>query len=1298
MSNYNITPKSYTVSTVMTPRYARAAAKAPRASPVPTKVAAPTTPYVKETGTLQRSKTGRFLPAKATPVDPLIAEITPRKMTKNGLMKEFKLKSTRTDVSAAVEADKLKPFADVEPSMVNIINTEFKRQRALAVDFVAKVDLIDMITGEIRPNAGKRLGYSLYNNKSVATKVKEMINDMIGALLNWGSDRGSSLALHKIHGFKLRTAKLNPVLGGSYRPTPAWVAKTKATINVVNKADNKCFQWAILSALFLQPENPGRVSKYQTIISEAVDGKPLYNGRALDFSQLEFPFDTTDANISAFEDLNQITLFIYVVYGDSAALHPLYVSDRAFPTRVRLLMLADDPKAKEQTTPHFISVVNWSRLMFKFNGHQHANHICDKCLSNFETEERLNDHMDRCKTDGKAPAMIVMPPRGASTKFDKYEKTLPVRYYICSDFEASMRPTNKVITNATTKLAKHAPNSFCNVICDAGYIRPLGVARGADRPQREYFAPTKIRPVVAQDIDGLATIKAFWRQLQSDATLIMRKYALLDVAVINEEEKVYAKCCFCGVDNIRCNTFRHNGEAFGLACDDCRDATAPKVKNRYIPCIFHNFRGYDCKLIMSSFNLSDPDLAAIILPNSVSAIPNNLEKYMTVSVKIKTLDNTIAVIRFIDSFQFMPLSLSKVAKSLTDADYHNLTRYFGVNTSLMRRKGVYPYEYIDTETAVAKFAGGMPPIEAFYNKLSGCGIKPKKYDYALEVYRTLGLKNFGEYHDVYLITDVLILADIFANFITLSYREYKVDPLRFYTSPGLAYQAMLKLSNVKLQLLHDVDMYRMIESGIKGGISMISHRDATANTPTIGEIKAAVDAGLYDKGTKMTPEVINRWRQANITASCDTTKPLSSIVYLDMNALYAGAMSLWPLPYGGFEWSNVDLDTILATPTDSPIGYIVECDIVYPQELHDLHNEYPLLPEKLVVADTMLSPYAQELKRDLKIASDKTPKLVPNLMNKSKYVINYHYLKFAIAHGLVCTKVHRLIKFEQSKWLESFITLNSRLRQAGKTNFEKDFFKLMNNSVYGKFLERSETHISCKFMEENAATRCLTQYRKAEYRIINSNLVACLKPKLKAVLDRPIYIGASILDISKTMMGEFHYDYIKPKYDTKAKLLMTDTDSLCYHITTNDVYYDMRQDAVYFDQSEYPEFHPNRDTTNWRVPGKMKNETAKTTIRNFCGLRPKMYSFDTCAGWSKATAKGVAASIRQHESFNVGAFRTVLATKSLKKQKSCSIRSKNMELATLEQEKTTLCAYDNKRWLQPDGISSLAYGHYLIPK
>ncbi|KAK3729471.1 hypothetical protein QZH41_009380, partial [Actinostola sp. cb2023] len=339
-----------------------------------------------------------------------------------------------------------------------------------------------------------------------------------------------------------------------------------------------------------------------------------------------------------------------------------------------------------------------------------------------------------------------------------------------------------------------------------------------------------------------------------------------------------------------------------------------------------------------------------------------------------------------------------------------------------------------------------------------------------------------------------------------------------------------------------------------------------------------------------------------------------------------------PRPAKLSEYEVADFD-VMEVADASEDGFILEVNLEYPQELHDQHSDYPLAPETMKVTSDMLSPYCQQLNEELDLVGAPVTKLVPNLCNKTHYILHYRNLKLYMEMGMKLTKVHLILGFAQSTWLKSYVDFNTEKRKHATNDFEKDFFKLMNNSVFGKTMENLRKRVNVKLITNPTKLIKLTASPAFDsFRIFSEDLAAVNMKKTKLYLNRPIYVGFSILDLSKVLMYNFHFKYMVRKYGTQSKLLFTDTDSLCYDVKTDDLYRDYHQDLDYFDTSEYPTDHVHFHycARNKKVLGKMKDETHGIPIQEFIGLRPKMYSIlftENNKQVEKKTAKGISKNV-----------------------------------------------------------------------
>ena len=310
-------------------------------------------------------------------------------------------------------------------------------------------------------------------------------------------------------------------------------------------------------------------------------------------------------------------------------------------------------------------------------------------------------------------------------------------------------------------------------------------------------------------------------------------------------------------------------------------------------------------------------------------------------------------------------------------------------------------------------------------------------------------------------------------------------------------------------------------------------------------------------------------------------------------------------------------------------------------------------------------------------------------------------LKQCLSLGMKLTKIPRVHQFKQQAWLKPYIELNTKLRAATKTDFEKDFFKLMNNSVFGKTMEDVRKRVNIQLITEPAVFKkhsAKVTYKRSEVFVNDEEkqeyFVGLEAKRTSVKLDKPIYTGFTVFELSKLHMYDFHYNHIMKKYGPeKAKLLFTDTDSLTYHIKTDDLYQDTKQDLHLYDNRNYPQDHPLYSTTNKKVIGKLKDETGSLPISEFVGLRSKMYSIKLDNGKEKKTGKGIKKSVLKKEMRHQD-FKDCLFLRQDYEHTMVNFRSQHHQLFTIKQSKRSLSPFDDKRYILEDGCTTTAHGHW----
>ena len=1073
----------------------------------------------------------------------------------------------------------------------------------------------------------------IINETDIKLAIQASQQQILNKIAQWISE-GSGWTILSIANHYINIVNYNPLKGSSYIELPQELRNSaKGLINMKNK-DNECFRWCHIRHLNPQNKDPQRIKKTDKQFIEK-----------LDYSSIEFP--VTVKQINKIEKQNNICINLFGY--EEKQKFPIYISKEKYQDHMELLLIT------EGENKHYVLIKDFNKFMFNQTKHEHRKYFCMYCLQCFSREDVLTEHKNNCiSINGKQA--INMPEKGDKVYFKNHHKQLPVPFVIYADFEAltekiqGCQPNNE--KSYTEAYQKHTDCGYgYKVVCcyDDKYSKPVQIHRGEN-------AVHKFMENMLEEVN--------WCKSK------MKKHFNKPLKMTKENETDFQKATKCYIcdqqytdKDIRVRDHCHiTGKFRGSAHQDYNLKLRIKPDNIKIPVIFHNLCGYDSHFIMQQIGEIAKKHAyknkrGEECHMNINCIPNNMEKYLAFM-----LGNHLV---FLDSFQFMSSSLDNLIKNLPDEAFKYTKQEFKKKQfNLMKQKGIYPYDHMDSFDRFNETK--LPVQQDFYSILNNEHISDEQYKHAQNVWNTFNLKTMGDYHDLYLKSDILSLADVFENFRKTCLQYYKLDPCHYFTSPGLSWDAMLKMTDIKLELMVDIDMFQFIEKGMRGGISYIANRYGKAN---------------------------NKYMK-----NYDEKAPTKYIMYLDANNLYGWAMSQY-LPTGNFKWlsqNQIEKTNLGKYTENSKKGLILEVDLEYPQELHDLHNDYPLGPEKIKVAKDMLSDYCKKIADKFNISSGLVHKLIPTLNDKEKYILHYRNLQSYLSLGLKLKKIHRVLEFNQSPWLKQYIDLNTQKRTHAKNSFEKDFFKLMNNSVFGKTMENIRKRVDVRLV--TSKEKLLKLASKPTYvssKIFNENLVAVHKIKETLTMNRPAYIGMCILDLSKTLMYDFHYNYIKHTYGNKAKLLFTDTDSLTYEIETKDAYADFWKNKDKFDNSDYNKESPFYNDSNKKVIGKFKDESAGIPITEFVGLRSKMYSYVKDNERTARTAKGIKKQVIikdiKHEDYKEVLFNNKQMHHTIK-----TIRSNNHQLGSFELNKISLSCFDDKRFIHQNGITSYAYGHYKI--
>ena len=630
------------------------------------------------------------------------------------------------------------------------------------------------------------------------------------------------------------------------------------------RTDNNCFMYAILASLHPQIKSQ-RLSVYDPYIK-------LYN-----FTGCFGLVDLTQ--ITKFSRLNDISINVYS-FSLNRNLLPIQVETQRKPKHVNLLLHNE----------HYFCIRNFRRLASSSAKWQR--YFCYKCLYGFRDLNALANHEQYCDK----PQKLILPSKSKNIlRYNSFHKEIKFPCVIYADFETlATPPINDEEDNFENKIyQEHQACSYGYIVIDwTGKIIINDFYRGEN-----------------------AALKFLYSILENKSTIynhIQSNKKDMEWTAENKHDFENATICWLcggalGEDRVRDHD-HFTGKFRGAAHQNCNlKYTVP----RKIPILFHNLKNFDSHLIISALQ---PHLF-----KRIQIIPHNIEKFTAF-----TADSFI----FLDSYAFLASSLDALSSNLLPPDKNPLILqlFKSEDIPFISNKGTLPYDYLD---CLEKFDEvDLPSIDKFYNKLYEREMKPEEYEKVKNFWQHFQCKDLGHFQDIYLKTDVVLLAAVFERFRRMTIFEFGLDPCHYFSSPGLTWAAMLRYTKAEIELLTDVDMLMMIEKGIRGGMTSCNLRYCKANN-----------------------KYLDDW---------DESEESTFISYLDVNNLYGYALSQ-PLPIKGFKW--IDPDQIDSVLRDNYVknGYILEVDLLYPENLHDLHNDYPLAPEKTKIEAKMLSRYQTEL-------------------------------------------------------------------------------------------------------------------------------------------------------------------------------------------------------------------------------------------------------------------------------------------------------------------------------------------------
>ena len=669
----------------------------------------------------------------------------------------------------------------------------------------------------------------------------------------------------------------------------------------------------------------------------------------------------------------------------------------------------------------------------------------------------LKKHKEKCGDDN---ITVIRTSNELHLHWKKHFHKNPIFFRIYADFEADNEKDNSIIGNKTKNIYKQNPilNGYRIVSelddnLQSGYHKsPLG------HNNVDWFVDEVIK---------LEDKMAFYFK-NSKKDIIMKQKDEEDFRNINI-------CRFCEKEILSDKVRDHchlTGKYRGPAHSKCNINVTQKQSN-FIPFIFHNFSNYDCHMFFKKLVDKKKDKVEFDI------IPKTNEEHKSV---------TYGCIRFIDSFRFLSSSLDNLIKTPVDNSHKTLKNlkkqivgsdevlnivnkieesypeeienleeddrtiktlkkyypdeienledallnYIGENDlkrlttgfpdmwKYLTKKLAYPYEYFNNIDDYQKPVHNLKK-EDFFSKLKYKCPDDEEIERTKGIIKKFNIKNREELTEIYLKSDVLLLACVFEKFIKVSFNEFEINPLYCVSLPGYTRLCGLKYTEINLQTLQDKDMILLLENNIRGGISSVMGD---------GFIK-----------------------------SDDNKK----ILYADANNLYGHSMSQ-PLPFDEIKFDNVELEDILNAPDDSDIGYFIEVDSTYPNNIKEKTKNFPFAPVNKKINPDKFGDFMEEIRPDTHVQSSK---LICDWSDKKNYLVHYRMLKFHVRHGMIVDKVHDIISFKQSSWLEKYINFNTQKKNQAVNDCEKDFYKLLNKAFYGKTMENVRNRLKIKFFKKD---------------------------------------------------------------------------------------------------------------------------------------------------------------------------------------------------------------------------------------
>ncbi|XP_017073465.2 uncharacterized protein LOC108109462 [Drosophila eugracilis] len=944
---------------------------------------------------------------------------------------------------------------------------------------------------------------SAYETRSLVKELVDTLDYIRSSVIEF-QYRNYDLLIKGFNFIEITAIKLEHIPAAGFVSAPKAIKCKNALINVKNK-DNFCFKWSILASIALirhnnkSFQNVGKKKQERERLNSPLHYRGvdisqdviIYDGIRLDFTGIVFPIQLE--GIKRFEsNNNEFSINVYEVGDDGKSI--VGPTIRAQKTRSRHINLLALNNCYEQTMHHAF-ITNMKRLCFSQHSKAHNSPgFCENCLQFYPLKTNKQHNCDYVST--------IYPEPNTKLSFKSSSKCISPPIVIYADIESSLESISSEAWAA----------SFYIV---------------------HYYEP---RLNEMHTFDGSDCIKKFCQALKDKLRGLYYKYWKFQKRnhdSVDEESERLGKCAVCGEEISECSLdmLFHQFAGFYLGPVHVACKTKHRLNYSFFPVVFNNLTRFDINLLIREMG------------REVKPIPSNQDLYTMLILNCSINGQDRFQIKFLDSNNFFSYNIDKLISSMNDNSFENLRkRYKDMKFELMCLKKVYLQN--------AESLDQLDNIVLPENMFSNC----QDYINADQVWHTFNCQNIRDYLKVYLERDVTILADVFEDFRRLCITTYGLDPMNYVTAPSMAWDAMLKVTEVNLDLISDPEMLNFLQNAVRGGLVKCNQENATANNEYLDNF--------------------------------DPREPTNYLASIEANNLSEWAMSQ-PLPYSNFTFLNdneiEELD-IKEHPSDGDVGYILQVDLKYPSYLHGSHSSMPFCPENQV------------------LPGGNHQQVIAKITDKTDYIIHLKHLQLCLEHGLILTKIHRVLSFNQTAWLKPYIDFNMNHMELAKNEFERQFLKSMNSFIIGKALENVEKRCDITVVTHYQSRQNSPGFRQRVARnnfrgveIFPNNLAAIQSVKSKITYDKPLYIGVTVLELSKWFMYEHYYNFLSVKCPSSKILLIN--KNLFVASLREDFYKLVEENPQRFDTSNYIVNGQNNDVNL------MQDKYAAQAIKEIKGKR-----------------------------------------------------------------------------------------------